>query len=75
MIRVAAKLCLSFSTETGDRAVKRVHWIVDAGREVRVLASPFIAKKKKVPFHGEFLIRSEHDEEVISALKVHSQLK
>jgi len=48
MIRVAAKKCLSSSTEIGDRTVKFIHWVV------QVLASVFIAKKK-FPSPADFL--------------------
>jgi hypothetical protein len=44
MIRDAANMFLSFSTEIGDRGVEFDHWFVDAGREIQILASVFIAK-------------------------------
>jgi hypothetical protein len=68
MIRAAAKRCLSSSTEIGDRTVKFCHWVL------QVLASVFIAKEE-VSFPGGFLIRREHDEDVIRVLSVRNQQK
>jgi hypothetical protein len=66
MIRVAAKTCLSSATEIGDRTVKFFHWVV------QVLVSMFIVKEE-VSYPGGFLVRSEHDEEVIRFLSFRNQ--